>query len=196
MSTKIYDFLDNRVLLRASPPNPQKQKPFSSELNMAKDKIKKFRLTDLQLEQLEQHLEKEETNFTDFIHSLIQREIMKDAFTVRQPEEEIKTPRAKVKTIVEVIKRYQKTDPALLLELSKIGNNINQIARALNIIKNADAQEQRKLDIFQIYLVLKAIQNELTDLFPSLPRISRQSPERLKKQLSSIELAEGDESAY
>ena len=162
---------------------------------MAKDKIKKFRLTDLQLEQLEQHLEKEETNFTDFIHSLIQREIMKDAFTVRQPEEE-KQQRTKVKTIVEVIKRYQKTDPALLLELSKIGNNINQIARALNIIKNADTQEQRKLDIFQIYLVLKAIQNELTDLFPSLPRISRQSPERLKKQLSSIELSEGDESAY
>ncbi|WP_151778628.1 plasmid mobilization relaxosome protein MobC [Acinetobacter brisouii] len=162
---------------------------------MAKDKIKKFRLTDLQLEQLEQHLEKEETNFTDFIHSLIQREIMKDAVTVRQPEEE-KQPRTKIKTIVEVIKRYQKTDPNLLLELSKIGNNINQIARALNIIKNADAQEQRKLDIFQIYLVLKAIQNELTDLFPSLPRISRQSPERLKKQLSSVQLAEEDESAY
>ena len=81
-------------------------------------------------------------------------------------------------------------------ELSAIGNNINQIARALNIIKNVDAQEQRKLDIFQIHLVLKAIQNELTDLFPSLPRISRQTPERLKKQLSSIQLAEDDESAY
>ncbi len=195
MSTNFSEIYVHRVLLRASPPNPQKQKPFSSELNMAKDKIKKFRLTDLQLEQLEQHLEKEETNFTDFIHSLIQREIMKDAVTVRQPEEE-KQPRTKIKTIVEVIKRYQKTDPNLLLELSKIGNNINQIARALNIIKNADAQEQRKLDIFQIYLVLKAIQNELTDLFPSLPRISRQSPERLKKQLSSVQLAEEDESAY
>jgi hemerythrin-like domain-containing protein len=163
---------------------------------MAKDKIKKFRLTDLQLEQLEQHLQKENTNFTDFIHSLIQREVMQDAVTVRQPKDEEKQPRTKVKTIVEIVKRYQKTDPALLLELSKIGNNINQIARALNIIKNADTQEQRKLDIFQIHLVLKAIQNELTDLFPSLPRINRQSPERLKKQLSSIELAEGDESAY
>ena len=163
---------------------------------MAKDKINKFRLTDLQLEQLEQHLQKENTNFTDFIHSLIQREVMQDAVTVRQPKDEEKQPRTKVKTIVEIVKRYQKTDPALLLELSKIGNNINQIARALNIIKNADTQEQRKLDIFQIHLVLKAIQNELTDLFPSLPRINRQSPERLKKQLSSIELAEGDESAY
>jgi hemerythrin-like domain-containing protein len=161
-----------------------------------RNKTKIFRLTELQLEQLEKHLEKEETNFTDFIHSLIQREIMKDAVTVQQRQDEEKQPRTKIKTIVEVIKRYQKTDPNLLLELSKIGNNINQIARALNIIKNADTQEQRKLDIFQIYLVLKAIQNELTDLFPSLPRISRQSPERLKKQLSSIELSEGDESAY
>lgn len=163
---------------------------------MAKDKIKKFRLTELQLEQLDKHLKKENTNFTDFIHSLIQREVMQDAVTVRLPEDEIKPTRTKIKTVVEVIKRYQKTDPNLLLELSKIGNNINQIARALNIIKNADAEEQRKLDIFQIHLVLKAIQNELTDLFPSLPRISRQSPERLKKQLSSIQLAEEDESAY
>jgi hypothetical protein len=53
-----------------------------------------------------------------------------------------------------------------LLELAKIGNNINQIARALNIIKNADPQEQRKLDIFSIFLVLKAIQIELEGIFP------------------------------
>jgi hypothetical protein len=87
--------------------------------------------------------------------------------------------------VIEVVKRYQKTDPALLLELSKIGNNLNQIARALNIIKNADPQEQRKLDIFSIFSVLKGIQTELEQVFPALPKISRQSPERLKKQLSS-----------
>ena len=155
-----------------------------------------FRLTELQLEQLEKHLEKEGTTFTDFIHSLIQREVMQDAITVKQPKEEQKKPRLKVKTVIEVVKRYQKTDPALLLELSKIGNNLNQIARALNIIKNADPQEQRKLDIFSIFLVLKGIQTELEHVFPTLPKISRQSPERLKKQLSSIQLAEEDESAY
>jgi hypothetical protein len=120
-----------------------------------RSKSKIFRLTELQLEQLEQHLEKEQTTFTDFILSLIQREIMKDAVTVRRPEEELQ-PRTKIKTVVEVVKRYQKTDPDLLLELSKIGNNLNQIARALNIIKNANPQEQRKLDIFSIFLVLKA----------------------------------------
>ncbi|MHA3084529.1 plasmid mobilization relaxosome protein MobC, partial [Acinetobacter sp. ANC 5383] len=72
---------------------------------MAKDKIKKFRLTELQLEQLEQHLKKENTNFTDFIHSLIEREVMQNAVTVRQPQEEENQPRTKVKTIVEVVKR-------------------------------------------------------------------------------------------
>ena len=161
-----------------------------------RSKSKIFRLTELQLEQLEKHLEKEGTTFTDFIHSLIQREVMQNAITVKQPKEEQKKPRLKVKTVIEVVKRYQKTDPALLLELSKIGNNLNQIARALNIIKNADPQEQRKLDIFSIFSVLKAIQTELEQVFPALPKISRQSPERLKKQLSSIQLAEDHESAY
>jgi hypothetical protein len=163
-----------------------------------RSKNKIFRLTELQLEQLEKHLEKEGTTFTDFIHSLIQREVMQDAVTVKRPteeEEELK-PRTKIKTVVEVVKRYQKADPNVLLELSKIGNNLNQIARALNIIKNADPQEQRKLDIFSIFSVLKGIQTELEQIFPALPKISRQSPERLKKQLSSIQLAEEDESAY
>ncbi len=161
-----------------------------------RNKTKIFRLTDLQLEQLEQHLQKENTNFTDFIHSLIEREVMQDTITVQQTQDEIKPTRTKIKTVVEVITRYQKTDPALLLELAKIGNNLNQIARALNIIKNADHQEQRKLDIFSVLLVLKGIQTELEKVFPALPKISRQSPERLKKQLSSVQLAEEDESAY
>ena len=161
-----------------------------------RSKNKIFRLTELQLEQLEKHIEKEETTFTDFIHSLIQREVMQDAVTVKQPTEEELKPRTKIKTVIEVVKRYQKTDPSVLLELSKIGNNLNQIARALNIIKNADPQEQRKLDVFSIFSVLKGIQTELEHIFPALPKISRQSPERLKKQLSSVQLAEEDESAY
>ena len=161
-----------------------------------RSKNKIFRLTELQLEQLEKHLEKEGTTFTDFIHSLIQREVMQDAVTVKRPTEEELKPRTKIKTVIEVVKRYQKADPNVLLELSKIGNNLNQIARALNIIKNADSQEQRKLDIYSLYSVLKGIQTELEHVFPALPKISRQSPERLKKQLSSIQLAEVDESAY
>ncbi len=79
------------------------------------------------------------------------------------------------------------------------------MARALNIIKNADPQEQRKLDIFSLFSVLKGIQTELEQVFPALPKIGRQSPDRLQKQLEdlnvyqalpSIVLAEQDESAY
>ena len=170
-----------------------------------RSKTKNFRLTQLQLEQLELHIEKERTNFTDFIHSLIQREVMHDAVTVRGMIEDEKEPRLKIKTEVEIVKLYQITDPDLLLVLSKIGNNLNQIARALNIIKNADPRDQRKLDIFHVLLVLKGIQNELEQIFPTLPKISRQRPNRLRKQLEnlnvdqtqpSIVLAEKDESAY
>lgn len=167
-------------------------------------KTKIFRLTPLQLEQLELHIEKERTNFTDFIHSLIQQEVMHDAVTVRGMIKE-KEPRLKIKTEIEVVKLYQITDPALLLALSKIGNNLNQIARALNIIKNADLRDQSKLDIFHMLLALKGIQNELEQIFPTLPKISRHNPNRLLKQLEnlsvdqtqpSIVLAEKDESAY
>lgn len=170
-----------------------------------RSKTKNFRLTPLQLEQLELHIEKESTNFTDFIHSLIQREVMHDAVTVRGMIDEEKEPRLKIKTEIEVVKLYQITDPALLLALSKIGNNLNQIARALNIIKNADLRDQRKLDIFQVLLVLKAIQNELEQIFPTLPKISRHNANRLRKQLENLNvdqeqpstvLAEKDESAY
>lgn len=170
-----------------------------------RSKTKNFRLTPLQLEQLELHIEKERTNFTDFIHSLIQREVMHDAVTVRGMIDEGTEPRLKIKTEVEVIKLYQITDPALLLALSKIGNNLNQIARALNIIKNADPRDQRKLDIFHVLLVLKGIQNELEQIFPTLPKISRHNSNRLRKQLENLNvdqaqpstvLAEKDESAY
>lgn len=178
---------------------------------MLRTKTKSFRLTELQLTQLENHLKKENAEFSDFIHSLIQHEIMQDAVIVQHSQAEQKPIRTKVKTVIEIVKRYQKTDPILLRELGQIGNNINQIARALNIIKNADQQEQRKLDIFSVLLVLKGIQTELQQVFPALPKINRQSPDKLKNRLKkqmddlnldkelelpSIVLAERDESAH
>ncbi len=76
---------------------------------------------------------------------------MQDAVTVRQSIEEERKPRLKIKTVIEIVKRFQRIDPALLLELSRIGNNLNQIARALNIIKNSDSlREQRKLEYFRL----------------------------------------------
>lgn len=157
-----------------------------------------FRQTQLQWEQLEKYLKETQEGFTDFIQSLIQRELSQAAMAFRYDEQD-PPPRFKIKTVFEVIKRYQKTDPALLLELAKIGNNLNQIARALNILKNATAEEQRKLDIFRCFHVLKAIQDQIEQLSPDLPKISRQTPDRIKKQLlslPSVDLIEEDEDAY
>ena len=76
-----------------------------------------------------------------------------------------------------------------MVELAKIGNNINQIARALNIIKNADSQEQRKLDIFSVLLVLKGIQSQQEKLYHlGAKRIALSTLTRLnEEQPTSIE---------
>ena len=71
--------------------------------------------------------------FKNFDQTLTSNAKKPTLFTVQQTQDEIKPTRTKIKTVVEVIKRYQKTDPALLLELAKIGNNLNQIARAVNM---------------------------------------------------------------
>ena len=90
-------------------------------------------------------------------------------------------------------------DPEKVRALLAIGNNLNQIARALNILKNATAEEQRKLDIFRCFHALKGIQDQIEQLSPDLPKISRQTPDRIKKQLlslPSVDLIEEDEDAY
>ena len=60
---------------------------------------------------------------------------------------------------------------------------------------NIHKEQQEHIET-AIFSVLKNIQTDLEQVFPALPKIIRQSPERLKKQLSSVQLAEEDESAY
>ncbi len=170
---------------------------------------KRLRFLALQEQQLDQLLIANSMNFTDFVHWLIGQAFMKTQHTVpketegAQPEPEIKKRHRRPEKILQ--RPAPKADPKLLLELGRIGNNLNQMARALNIIKNANPQEQQKLDIFSVLLVLRGIQTELEQVFPALPKIGRQSPDRLQKQLEdlnvdqalpSIVLAEQDESAY
>ena len=72
----------------------------------------------------------------------------------------------------------------------------------------SNTADDNKLDppkMLSVLLVLKGIQTELEQLFPALPKIGRQSPDRLQKQLEDLNvdkdipstvLAEQDESAY
>ncbi|MFL7013724.1 MobC family plasmid mobilization relaxosome protein [Enterovibrio norvegicus] len=51
--------------------------------------------------------------------------------------------------------RYPKYDPALLRQLSGMGNNLNQIARAIN------SQDWKPVDRVQIVAALSGLQREL-----------------------------------
>ena len=68
-----------------------------------RSKSKIFRLTELQSEQLENHLKQESISLTDFIHSLIQRELMKNLVTVNRPHDQEDPLRVKVKTVIELV---------------------------------------------------------------------------------------------
>lgn len=149
-------------------------------------KSKIFRLNQDQIEQIENYLASEKTNFTDLMHSLIERELMSKTPTVSKTlTNEIKE-RIKIKKQIEIIKRYQKTDPDLLIQLARIGNNINQIARALNAIQHASIEEQKNLNLLNLFMLLDGFHNQLSETLPSLPKISRQSPERFKTRFASL----------
>jgi hypothetical protein len=57
------------------------------------------------------------------------------------------------------IKHYDRIDPAVLLELSKIGNNLNQIARWVNIYKDES-------DCYTVTHELKKIEQALLAVLP------------------------------
>lgn len=181
MSTNFFEIYRLRDLLGALPLRPQKQ----SGNDMMKKKIRKFRLDDLQDEELKEYLVTNQMNFTNFIHSVIQREIRLNDVTVLLPKN-FRPELIKKKTIINIMERYQKTDPDLLRQLSGIGNNINQIARALNAIQHGHIDQQKQLNLFELFLILESSHNKLSEILPSLPKISKQSPDKLKETLISL----------
>mgnify|MGYP003410336172 CR=1 FL=1 len=102
-----------------------------------REHLKKYRFTQTELDQIDVVLKKTGWTLTDFFRTALQSEIQKHYFfvpTLNQIQgryvKKHKQPNFKVKTI----KRYVDTDPNLLLALGRIGNNLNQVAKALNII--------------------------------------------------------------
>ena len=100
--------------------------------------VKRLRFLAEQAQQLDQLLIRENMIFTDFIHLLIAREFMSKQHTVLKHVEITDEPEK-----VEIKCRHRrrekfiqpsalKVDPELLRELGRIGNNINQIAKAIN----------------------------------------------------------------
>lgn len=194
-----------RNLLGISPLRPQKHgKPKMKEKSQnpeIRDRLKKFRFNQNELDQIEVILKmKGGQSLTDFFRNAIHSEIKRSSFYVPTLKEQqsnlVLRPKHIKKTKLEIIKQYQKIDPTLLLELSRIGNNVNQIARALNVIKETSGT---KFDFLQCQYILKSIQTELHEFLPSLPKIKRsdQAVERrkaqLEKKLESLSIEESED---
>lgn len=140
--------------------------------------IKRLRFTPVHSEQLEIYLDVHGIRFTNLIHLLIKRELNKSWPNVaRQVEQELEDNSVAHQSNVKRRRSNKnldgrpipRADPILLLELGRIGNNINQIARSLNFLclkQNEDIQQFSFLDCIDI---LSQIQIDLHQHLPSIP---------------------------
>jgi hypothetical protein len=165
------------------------QKQQDQKQKQVRNIIKKYRFNQFELEQIDVILKMRNQSLTDFLRKAIQSEIQRSSFYVPTLKELknnfVLKPKHIKKTEIQIVKRYQNIDPKLLLELSRIGNNINQVARALNIIKKDSATELTKYDFLQCQIILKNFQSDFQSLLPKLPQIqcSEKAIEKRKAQL-------------
>lgn len=137
-----------------------------------KTETKRLRLTKSEAEQLDKYLADNKINFSDLVNGFLSEKVMSKVSTVS----ESKINEAKKKTVV---KQPPKVDPALLFQIGRIGNNVNQIAKVLNTIR----QEPKLVSNFsflECFHVLSQIQNDLHDWLGELPKINR-SPEAVER---------------
>ena len=137
-----------------------------------KTETKRLRLTKSEAEQLDKYLADNKINFSDLVNGFLSEKVMSKVPTVS----ESKINEAKKKTVV---KQPPKVDPALLFQIGKIGNNLNQVAKSLNTIYK-DPTAISKFSFLECFHVLSQMQNDLHQYLGELPKIER-SPEAVKK---------------
>ena len=138
--------------------------------------VKRLRFSDLQAEQLEQLLMLKGLGFTDLVHALIAHEFLMSQFYVphqKDMQESVVQATANHAKVTRVATNYCKLDPAFLRALGCIGNNINQIAKSLNIICLSHPYERANFSYLQCLLTLEQMQSLLHQHLSKLPTISR-----------------------
>lgn len=115
-----------------------------------------MRLTETEAKNLDDLLEQTELNFSQLV-----RKGITDLKAEINGIEKKKTP-----------KKTSKIDRAALLELGRVGNNINQIAKSLNILKNQQPQVD-DFNYFQCLCVLKEMRDELQNVVVQLPKTKK-----------------------
>lgn len=135
---------------------------------------RKIRFRPDEVAQLDDFLKEMDLSFSQFV---------RDAVALRQS-----VPKATTKKRVTTAPPPQ-VDPALLLEIGRIGTNINQIARSLNILKNDESQSELRaqFSFAECLRVLLQMLEELQAVIGELPKISRSEEAVQKARMRAIQ---------
>lgn len=121
--------------------------------------VKKVRLTPTESKNLDAFLKDIDTSFSAFV---------RDAISLRQSVKKA-TEKSRI-----AVAPPPKIDPELLLEIGRIGTNVNQISKSLNIIKNNENSSLAiNFSFIECLQVLKQMQVDLHAVVGELPKIKR-----------------------
>ena len=137
--------------------------------------VKRLRLTELEAKQLEKYLDDHDQNFSEFVNALIGQKVMSEFPTVSAEPLDVAIETKKKR---EQIKQPPKADPALLFQIGRIGNNLNQLAKSLNILRQDPSVST--FSFLECFHLLSQMQGDLHHWLGELPKIER-SPEAVKK---------------
>lgn len=164
-----------------------------------KSEVKRLRLTVDEKNQLDDFLEKRNLQFSDFNNRLIKNAIsaefhlveienyVKPTFPLKQKKHHRPPP---------------KVDPAVLFELGRVGTNLNQCARALNLIKNDKASEldlTQEFSFIECLQVLQAIQEDIHSVIGEIKKttMSNTAIENARvRAVKAVELVEVETDAH
>ena len=135
-----------------------------------KTEVKRLRLTELEAKQLEKYLNDHDLNFSEFVNALIGQMIMSEFPIVSAEPLDVTVDSKKSKS--KTVRQPPKIDPVLLFQIGKIGNNLNQVARSLNLIQK-DKKLINDFSFFECLHTLSLIQSDIHEVIGDLPKITR-----------------------
>ena len=141
--------------------------------------VKRLRLTELEAKQLEKYLDDHDQNFSEFVNALIGQKVMSEFPTVSADSAEPLDVAIETKKKREQIKQPPKADPAVLFQIGRIGNNLNQLSKSLNILRQ-DSNAISNFSFLECFHALSQMQNDLHHWLGQLPKIER-SPEAVSR---------------
>ncbi len=159
-----------------------------------RSEVKRLRLTVDERKQLDDFLDHRNLQFSDFANSLLRKAVSAEFHLVVPIDDDSGAVMPVMPSKEKRVHREPpKVDPQLLLELGRIGTNLNQAAKALNLIKN---DRDRDLDISQHFSfleclqVLKLIQEDIHAVIGELPKHTMSEKAKAKARERVIKAVE------